>query len=61
MTQRCPNPYCGVEVTSDKCWNCGQVCATIDPITKLRRRVEDVLRKSTPEKVKEVAQMLGVR
>lgn len=61
MSKRCPNPKCGAITSGDVCHNCGVSLLTVDPITKLRRRCEDVLRKSTPEKIKEVASLLGVR
>lgn len=58
---RCPNPNCGAIVTGKKCWNCGTVCDTVDPETKLRRRIEYALRLATPEKRREVAAVLGVK
>ena len=56
MTERrCPE--CDVLMSGINCYECGWV----DPTVKLRRRVEDVLRKSTPEVVEKVAQIMGVK
>ncbi len=54
----CPN--CAVKVNDKACWNCSTVCTTVDPITKLRRRVRDMLNKAPVEKVIKAAEVLGV-
>ena len=59
--KHCPNPDCGAVVSGETCWNCGTFCFTVDPIVKLRRRCEDSLRKSKPEIIVKVAEVLGVR
>ncbi len=44
---RCPNPNCGAMVQGDgPCWNCGaKMLLEIQQRTKVRRKIEDLIRK----------------
>lgn len=58
--KRCP--WCGFLVGDRSyCHHCGKTVHDVEPIVKLRRRVEDVLRKSSPERIQQVAQFMGVK
>ena len=53
---------CGAYINrAGLCPNCGHGTYQVDPVTKQRRRCEDALRNATPEVIKKVAQMLGVK
>jgi hypothetical protein len=61
---RCKNPECGCITSNvEPCWHCGEMpdIQNTDQIKKLRRRIEDTLRKSKEDVIIKVADFLNIK